>query len=155
MNRTELNQYAIGLVKEAFNKIGYIIEKSSLPPVEVNFQAISPKGKSMKIKVRAMTRIGSYIYNLKKHFNINDVDLYMAVVYLPPNDVIEMYLVPATAWKDAIYPFEGKDYNKPGQVSSPEWGISFSMKAKDAMEPYRFSKIIDAFNVLENSKTTV
>lgn len=109
MNRTELNQYAIGLVKEAFNKIGYIIEKSSLPPVEVNFQAISPKGKSM----------------------------------------IEMYLVPATAWKDAIYPFEGKDYNKPGQVYSFEWGISFSMKAKDAMEPYRFSKIIDAFNVLE------
>ncbi len=53
-----------------------------------------------------------------------------------------LYLVPATEWANDIYPFKGKDYNKPGQVSAPEWGISFSDKAKDAMEPYRFANML-------------
>lgn len=67
----------------------------------------------------------------------------MAIPYLPYGENLkDLYLVPATEWGKDIYPFKGRDYNKPGQVSEPEWGISFSQKAKDAMEPYRFSNMI-------------
>ena len=53
------------------------------------------------------------------------------------------YLIPAIDWGKDICPLSGKDYGKAGQVSLPEWGISYSQKAKDALEPYRFSSIIN------------
>jgi hypothetical protein len=58
----------------------------------------------------------------------------MAVLYIPNNSESTMYLVPATEWGRDIYPFKGNDYDKPELLSEPEWGISFSQKAKDAMD---------------------
>jgi hypothetical protein len=51
-----------------------------------------------------------------------------------------MYLIPATEWGKNIYPFKGNDYKKPGLKSLAEWGISFSSKARNVMESYRFHK---------------
>lgn len=143
MNKYELNRYAVTLVEKAFQEQGFIIEKSPAPVGQVNFHAVSNVGRTLKIKVRSISQRGSYIFVEKTKFNIKDPDLFMAVLYIP-HDKEEriIYLVPATEWANDIYPFKGKDYNKPGQVSAPEWGISFSDKAKDAMEPYRFANML-------------
>ncbi|MFX4263147.1 hypothetical protein ACOBQJ_13245 [Pelotomaculum propionicicum] len=148
MNKHEFNKWAVSLVKQAFTEQGFKIENISLPADEADFIAVSSSGKSLKIKVRAISQIGSYIFSLKKKFNIKDPYLYMAVIYVPKKAEKELYLIPASEWGKDIYPFKGKDYNKPGQSSQPEWGISFSMKAKDAMEPYRFAKIVNSFTQL-------
>lgn len=80
----------------------------------------------------------------KSKFNINDPKLYMALSYIPNNgDERILYLIPAADCGKDIYPLSGKDYGKAGQVSLPEWGISYSQKAKDALEAYRFSNIIN------------
>lgn len=143
MNKKEFNKYAVALVEEEFKKYGFKIEESPLPSTQVNFNAISSDGRLFKVKVRAASQIGIYIYVKKVNFDIEDPDLYMAIPYLPYGENLkDLYLVPATEWGKDIYPFKGRDYNKPGQVSEPEWGISFSQKAKDAMEPYRFSNMI-------------
>lgn len=138
MTKKELNQYAIDIAMKAFKEKGYRIEDTSLPASQVNFLAISNGGRK-KVKVKSITQIGSYIFIFKRLFNIKDPDLYMVVVFIPANDnKRELYLIPAIEWGKDVYPFTGKNYNKSGQISEPEWGISFSAKAKDALELYRF-----------------
>ena len=140
MNKFELNKYAIALAEKAFQGRRYRIEESILPIGQVNFLAVSSSGETKKIKVRSISQIGSYIFIEKTHFNIKDPTLYMVVLYIPQQeDEKIMYLIPATEWGKNIYPFIGRDYGKPGQISPAEGGFSFSQKAKDAIEPYRFS----------------
>ena len=148
MNKHELNQLGIAFVQKMFESHGYSIDKPPVTKGPVDLIA-SLNGKiKLKIKVRSISQMGSYVFIEKRRFNTNDPDLYMAVGYLPNNEEERgLYLVPATEWNKGIYPFKGKDYDKPGLVSEPEWGISFSQKAKDAMEPYRFSKILSNFGL--------
>lgn len=137
MNRRELNKQAINIVKVNFQTQGFDIEDDSSS--QVDFHAISKNDQLMKIKVRSVSQFGSYVFMPKRKFNIADLELYMAVLYLPFKQSERiMYVVPAAEWGKGVYPFKGKDYDKLGQVSEPEWGITFSRKAKDAMEPYRF-----------------
>lgn len=144
MNKNSLNKYAISLFEKAFELNDFKIKPSNLPIGQVNFIAISNNKKELKVKVRAISQIGSYVFIEKTKFNINDPELYMALSYIPNNgDERIFYLIPAIDWGKDIYPLSGKDYYKAGQVSLPEWGISYSQKAKDALEPYRFSNIIN------------
>ena len=70
----------------------------------------------------------------------------MVLSYIPNNgDEKIFYLIPAIDWGKDIYPLSGKDYGKAGQVSLPEWVISYSQMAKDALEAYRLSNIINKF----------
>lgn len=145
MKRRELNKHAIELFKKEFELNGFIIGDSTRPIGEVNFVANSSNGRTIKIKVRSISQIGGYIFVEKVKFDVEDTELYMAVAYIPSNEEEKiLYLIPAIEWTKSIYPFKGKDYQKEGQVSLPEWGIAYSQKAKDAMEPYRFYKVIDS-----------
>ena len=140
MNKYELNNAGIAFAEKVFKDHGFSVDWPPVTKGPVDFIA-SLNGRAMRIKVRAISQIGSYVFMKKRKFNICDPDLFMAVTYIPQNeDEKILYLVPATEWGKDIYPFKGKDY--PGLISEPEWGISFSQKAKDAMEPYLFSNII-------------
>lgn len=142
MNKYELNKAGIVFAEKMFESRGFSVDKPPVTRGPVDFFA-SLNGRTMRIKVRTASLIDSYIFMEKRRFNICDTDLFMAVVYLPSNeDEKILYLVPATEWGKDVYPFKGKDYGKTGQTSEPEWGLSFSQKAKDAMEAYRFSNII-------------
>lgn len=138
MRKSEQNAFAIAHVKKAFMQQGFSIEESSASLGEVNFLALSGKGLPKKIKVRSAWKLPNYIFVEKDKFNFKDQELYLAVVYVPddPKDAI-LYVIPAVEWGKDIYPFKGRDYNKPGQISEPEWGISLCQKAIDAMESYR------------------
>lgn len=141
MNKYELNKAGIEFAEKMFESHGFYVDRPTVTRGPVDFTA-SLKGRTMKIKVRTTSFIGSYIFMEKRRFNICDNDLFMAVAYLPSNeDEKILYIVPATEWGKDVYPFTEKDYGKPGQTSEPEWGLSFSQKAKDAMEPYQFSNI--------------
>ena len=143
MNKHEINKAGIAFAEKIFVGHGFSIDRPPVTKGPVDFIA-SLNGRTMRIKVRAVSQIGSYVFMEKRRFNICDTDLFMAVTYIPHNeDEKILYLVPAIEWGKDIYPFKGKDY--PGLISEPEWGISFSQKAKDAMEPYRFSKTITNF----------
>ena len=145
MNKYELNQAGIAFAEKMFERYGFSIDRPALTRGPVDFIA-TLNGRTMKIKVRTASLFDSYIFMEKHRFNICDPDLFMAVVYLPSNeDEKTLYLVPATEWGKDIYPFKGNDYNKPGLKSDAEWGLSLSQKAKDAMESYRFSKIMSSY----------
>ena len=146
MNKHEINKAGIAFAEKMFESHAFSIDRPPVTKGPVDFIA-SLNGRTMRIKVRAVSQIGSYVFMEKRRFNICDTDLFMAVTYIPHNeDEKILYLVPATEWGKDIYPFKGKDY--PGLISEPEWGISFSQKAKGAMEPYRFSKIVSNFGLI-------
>lgn len=147
MNKHELNKVGIAFAEKMFESHGFSIERAPVTKGPVDFIA-SLDSRTMRIKVRAISQIGSYVFMEKRRFNINDTTLFMAVTYIPCNeDETILYLVPATEWKKDIYLFKGKNYDKQGKTSESEWGVSFSQKAKDAMESYRFSKIISNFAI--------
>ena len=56
----------------------------------------------------------------------------------------EVYIVPATVWLDPNDAFVVRNYEKPGQISKPEYGINVTKKAMDLLEPYRAERY---FNV--------
>lgn len=141
MNKIELNCYASELFIRTIEENGYSVNPSNNPRGLVSFFVYTKSGKEIKIKVRSISQMGSYIFIRKDKFDIDDPYLYMAVAYITDNEEI-LYLIPATDWKMDIYPLKGKDYDKPGLVSEPEWGINYSYKAKDALEKYRFANVI-------------
>ncbi|QNO13396.1 hypothetical protein HYG86_00715 [Alkalicella caledoniensis] len=144
MSRIEVNTVAVDFFEKEFELNGFTVEESPRPTGEINFLALSTLGRIIKVKVKAVSRMGSYVNVKKKNFDIDDDDLFMAFAYIPQNESERiLYLIPATKWGKDIYPFIGKDYPREDQVSLPEWGINFSYKAKDALEPYRFSEVID------------
>ena len=144
MNKIELNNFALDLAQFAFRKKGFSIEESPAAVGQVNFIAVSKNGRRLKVKVRTSSKSNSNIFIEKTKFVIEDPDLYMTFLYLPDDDAEKaIYLIPATEWGKHVYPFRGKDYNKPGLKSEPEWGFSFSPKSKEALGPYMFEKMID------------
>ena len=143
MKKIELNKYALDVAQKAFQKKGFNIEESPVSIGQVNFLAVSKNGRRLKIKVRTSSKSNSNIFIEKTKFAIEDPDLYMAFLYLPDDDTQTIYLIPATEWGKHVYPFRGKNYDRPGLKSNAEWGFSFSPKSKEALEPYRFDKMID------------
>lgn len=144
MEKIELNKFALDVAQKAFQKKEFNIEESPMSIGQVNFLAVSKNGRRLKIKVRTSSKSNSNIFIEKTKFDIEDQDLYMAFLYLPDDDAKKaIYLIPATEWEKHVYPFRGKNYNRPGLKSKPEWGFSFSPKSKEALESYRFDKMID------------
>lgn len=62
MNKISLNKYAISLFEKVFELNGFKIQPSNLPIGQVNFIAISNNKKELKIKVGAISQIGSCVY---------------------------------------------------------------------------------------------
>lgn len=49
----------------------------------------------------------------------------------------EVYVFNATVWNSPNAVFKDKSYDKEGQKSRPEWGVSYSKKNLDILEKHR------------------
>ena len=49
----------------------------------------------------------------------------------------DVFVIPSTAWKEPNAVFVDRDYDKPNQKSSPEWGISISKKNYAMLDTYK------------------
>ncbi len=148
--KTNSNVMAVSLVKQEFESQGFQVVPSSLSKVKASFSVIMGNDRTIKIKVRVVTAMGSYVFNEKTNFDVRDPDLYMALVYMP-NGVAKsiIYLIPATAWTEdrlnnGLSIFKGYNYPPP-KKSKPEWGITYSQKAKDKLDAFRFAHEIKRF----------
>ena len=52
------------------------------------------------------------------------------------DELPEVYIIPATAWKKPNEMFVDRNYDKPGQKSKPEWGINYSKKNLYLLKKY-------------------
>lgn len=59
------------------------------------------------------------------------------------NELPDVYLIPASAWKEENDLLRNRNYDKPEQKSEPEWGVNISKKNKNILEQYRIERMID------------
>ena len=81
---------------------------------------------AIKIIVRTVSPESQYTWISQTKFDIYDEQLFMAVLYKKSSSDKIIYLISATEWQNTDGPFKTKNYDKPGQVSKPEYGINFS-----------------------------
>ena len=74
-------------------------------------------------------------------------NLLLALVILDANSEPEMYLIPASAWRDTKPPFADHDYE--GKNSAPEYGLTVSPSALMALAPFRIAGTIPAVSAAD------
>ena len=95
MNKHEINKAGIAFAEKMFESHAFSIDRPPVTKGPVDFIA-SLNGRTMRIKVRAVSQIGSCLFLKKRRFNICYTDLFMAVTYILRNeDEKKLYLVPA------------------------------------------------------------
>jgi hypothetical protein len=69
-------------------------------------------------------------------------NLLLALVIVEAGSEPEIYLIPASAWRNAKPPFADRDYD--GLKSPPEFGLTVSRSAMVVLEQDRFAGTIPA-----------
>ena len=64
----------------------------------------------MTIQVKTVRSRNTYVFMRKDKFRVTP-NLLLRLIILDANSEPEMYLIPATAWRDAKPPFVDRDYN--------------------------------------------
>lgn len=132
----------VDIVANEFDKYGLTILSTSAKETNADIPVKTKSGVTLKIVVRALSPTSQYTFIEQDRFDIEDINLYMAVVYYKNAFDQDIYLFPASVWRNAISPFSSRSFNKPGLVSKPEYGITFSQKALEQIGMYRFSSVI-------------
>jgi len=91
----------------------------------------------LKVIVRYVSPTSQYTFVSQDNFDVNDNQLFIAVLYDSGPATREVYLLPASTWGQRVEHFTTKNYDKPGQKSKPEYGINFSGKTIEDISSYR------------------
>jgi hypothetical protein len=141
LNNLQIGKYAEYFTKMEFTSYGFEVFTSEVDDRGVDFIIKDKKGNFLEMQVKS-TRNLNYIYALKDKFNINNLHLYMVLVLFGDEKMPELYVIPAKTWQNLNSLFVSRDYEKPGQKSSPEWGINLSEKNLEILCDYKFEKKI-------------
>lgn len=76
MNKHEINKAGIAFAEKMFVGHGSSVDRPPVTKGPVDLIA-SLNGRTMRIKVRAISQIGSYVFMEKRRFNICDTDLWV------------------------------------------------------------------------------
>jgi len=76
----------------------------------------------------------SSVFIDKDKFYMND-SFFVALVRFMDNSPVEIFFIPAKTWLKENDLFKDRDYNKPGQTSTAEYGMNVSKKNHYLLEP--------------------
>lgn len=139
LNWSQLSNIQLGCYAEHYAKMeftSYVFEVYT-PEIDdhgVDFVA-KYNGIFYEIQVKAV-RSNSYRYITKDKIVLNDRFL---ICYQRFQDgcLPNVFIFPSTVWKTPSSLFVDYSYDKPGQKSKPEYGISYNKKNALLLEPYR------------------
>jgi len=132
----QLGRYAEYYAKMEFASYGYEVYTSEVDDHGVDFVAKDIKtGTFYEVQVKGLLR-SNYVYIRKDNIVIDDSHL-VCFLHFKEDHLPEVYIIPSRVWEKPNAVFVDRDYDKPGQKSRPEWGISYSEKNKGLLESYR------------------
>lgn len=137
LNQRQLGQYGEYYAKMEFASYGYDVYTSEVDDHGVDFVARDiVTGTFYEVQVKSIYK-GKYTYMQKQHMSVDDK--YRLVCFLKFEDdrLPEVYIIPATAWQKPNAILVDRKYDKQGQKSKPEWGISYTIKNKKLIEKYK------------------
>lgn len=108
----------------------------------MDFIVKTKKGRFIEVQVKSLreTNNGNYTFIYKTKMDIDDQDRIVCFIYFINEKFPDVYLIPATAWKNPNKVFVDRDY--PDKKSKPEWGICYSKKNRSLLDEYKIENYI-------------
>lgn len=128
---------AVDIVASELEKYELDVQATHEKAMDIDILASLQNETVLKIVVRYLSPDSRYTFVPQRKFDVNDNYLFMAVLYDSGHGRREVYLLPASSWKRREEHFSTKNYDKPGQISEPEYGITFSEKTIEDISSYR------------------
>ncbi|QWU16249.1 hypothetical protein SAMN04487895_11490 [Paenibacillus sophorae] len=144
LNSLQLGRYAEYFAKMEFASYGLEVFTSEVDDRGIDFIVKNKAGSFLEIQVKSLRGTG-YVLAQKSKFNINNPNLYMALLIFKNNMMPDFFLIPAKTWAVPNAVFVDRDYNKPGQTSKPEYGINISVKNYSTLQFFDFENSILSF----------
>ena len=144
LNSLQLGRYAEYFAKMEFASYGLEVFSSEVDDRGIDFIVKDKKGRFSEVQVKSLRGTG-YVFAQKSKFNIDNRNLYMALLIFKEGKMPDFFLIPSEAWKVPNEVFVDRDYNKPGQTSKPEYGINISIKNYNILEIFNFEESIQDF----------
>ena len=136
LTHMQLGKYAEYYAKMEFASYGYEVYSSEVDDHGVDFVVKVPNTyRFYEVQVKS---VRDYGYALIPKAKMPVLTSHRLVCYLHflDNQLPDVFVIPATAWDKPNAVLVDRDYDKPGQTSKPEWGISISKKNYDLLSPY-------------------
>lgn len=144
LNNLQLGRYAEYFAKMEFASYGLDVYTSEVDDHGIDFIVKDKKGRFCEIQVKSKTEKG-YVFMQKSKFDIENKNLYLALLIFESGKLPDIFLIPSEAWKIPNEVFVDRKYDKPGQKSQPEYGINISNKNYDILNIFRFNESINDF----------
>ena len=133
----QLGRYAEYYAKMEFASYGYEVYTSEVDDHGVDFVVKVPgTAKFYEVQVKSVRDYG-YVFISKSKMPVLTSHRLVCHLHFIDGQLPDVFVIPATAWAEPNAVLVERNYDKPGQTSEPEWGISLSKKNYRFLEPYK------------------
>lgn len=137
LNHLQLGRYAEYYAKMEFASYGFEVYSSEVDDHGVDFVVKVPnKSKFYEIQVKSVREYG-YVFISKSKMPTLTTQRLVCYIHFIEDKMPDVFVIPATAWATPNAVLVARNYDKPGQTSKPEWGISISRKNYDLLSSYK------------------
>ena len=140
----QLGRYAEYYAKMDFASYGLEVYTSEVDDHGIDFIVKDKNNRFCEIQVKSLRSKG-YVFMTKSKFDISNENLYLTLLIFETGKLPDIFLIPAAAWEVQNEVFVDRDYDKPGQISKPEYGINISNKNYDILEIFKLEEVIKEF----------
>ena len=138
----QLGRYAEYYAKMEFASYGYEVYTSEVDDHGVDFVVKAPGSASFfEVQVKSVRDYG-YVFISKSKMPVLTSHRLVTHIHFIDDQLPDVFVIPAIAWAEPNAVLVERNYDKPGQKSQPEWGISLSKKNYDMLLPYRSDKML-------------
>jgi hypothetical protein len=110
----------------------------------IDFIVKDKNGRFCEMQVKSVNH-STYFFMEKTIFDITNEDWYSVLLLFNDGRRPDVFVLPASLWKTPNSMFVDRNYDKEGQTSKPEYGISLARKNIGILEKYRMEDMILEF----------
>jgi hypothetical protein len=141
----QLGRYAEYYAKMEFASYGFEVYTSEVDDHGVDFVAKMPNSnRFLEVQVKSVRDFGYTFITESKMPQLSDNRL-ICYLHFEDNKLPDVFVIPATVWANPSAVFVHRKYDKPGQKSKPEYGISISRKHYDLLKPFVADEFFKSF----------
>jgi hypothetical protein len=142
LNNVQLGRFAEYYAKMELASYGLDIYTSEVDDHGIDFVAKVDKERFVEFQVKSKLKT-EYIFVTKRHFKIENDNLFLFLIIFETNQIPQCFIIPATAWKQTNDLLRYREYED--LKSEPEYGLNLSKKNMYLLEEYRIEKIMDEY----------
>ena len=137
LSALQLGRYAEYYAKMEFASYGFEVYTSEVDDHGVDFVVKTPfDNKFYEVQVKSVRDYG-YALIAKSKMPVLKKERLVCFLHFIDGKLPDVFVIPATAWEKPNAILVDRNYDKPGQKSHPEWGISLSKKNYSLLDCYR------------------